>query len=459
MKVSNMNHQAKALVLVAFLLVLSGTFQCSSSYAYEPHDSKKTQTLSPNQLGSFVFRLSGSVHQGSYTVNMEIGNPPMPYTLDMDTGSYVTWIQCDAPCINCLQAPHRPYKPPRIDAALCQDHMCDFVDHPANYPCRQPNDRCHYEVQYADGALSIGLLVRDSFPLHLTTGFSRPTLIFGDFMFSDSLIFRCGFDQRVPPSTLPNVDGILGLGRSPLTIASQLRAQGLIQNVFGHCIGSRDGYLFFGAHSPSPGTVWMQMAGHHRDDYSPGHGDILFDGKVTPLKQLEVVFDSGSTYTIFAPHAYTATLALVRIKLIISTVRNSLRGTPLREINDDTYLPVCWKGPKRYRVVGEVRNYFKHMALLFSRTNNAQLQLPPEAYLIISPSGNVCFGILNGAHLGLENLNLIGGKICTNISLQDKLVIYDNERELIGWVPSNCNARVAHHPNSSSTLPAESPST
>ncbi|CAK9142924.1 unnamed protein product [Ilex paraguariensis] len=72
----------------------------------------------------------------SYTVNMDIGNPPRPYTLDMDTGSYVTWIQCDAPCINCHQAPHRPYKPQRIDAALCKDHMCDFVDHPANYPCR-----------------------------------------------------------------------------------------------------------------------------------------------------------------------------------------------------------------------------------------------------------------------------------------------------------------------------------
>ncbi|CAK9142923.1 unnamed protein product, partial [Ilex paraguariensis] len=200
-----------------------------------------------------------------------------------------------------------------------------------------------HEVQYADGVSSIGLLVRDSFPLLLTTGLSKPTLTFG-----------CGFDQRVPPSTVPNVVGILGLGRSPLTIASQLRAQSLIQNVFSHCLGSRGG-----------------------DYYSPGYGDILFDGKVTPIKHLDVVFDSGSTYTIFAPRAYTATLALVR---------NSLRGTPLRSIND-TFLPVCWKGPKRYRVVGEVRNYFKQMALLFSRINNGQqLQLPPEAYLITSAS-------------------------------------------------------------------------
>lgn len=36
-----------------------------------------------------------------YYVTMNIGNPAKPYYLDVDTGSDLTWLQCDAPCVSC----------------------------------------------------------------------------------------------------------------------------------------------------------------------------------------------------------------------------------------------------------------------------------------------------------------------------------------------------------------------
>ena len=36
-----------------------------------------------------------------YYVTMNIGNPAKPYFLDVDTGSDLTWLQCDAPCQSC----------------------------------------------------------------------------------------------------------------------------------------------------------------------------------------------------------------------------------------------------------------------------------------------------------------------------------------------------------------------
>lgn len=36
-----------------------------------------------------------------YYVTMNIGNPAKPYFLDVDTGSDLTWLQCDAPCRSC----------------------------------------------------------------------------------------------------------------------------------------------------------------------------------------------------------------------------------------------------------------------------------------------------------------------------------------------------------------------
>ena len=48
---------------------------------------------------SAVFPLYGDVYpHGLYYVAMSIGNPPRPYFLDVDTGSDLTWLQCDAPC-------------------------------------------------------------------------------------------------------------------------------------------------------------------------------------------------------------------------------------------------------------------------------------------------------------------------------------------------------------------------
>lgn len=37
-----------------------------------------------------------------YHVTVNIGNPPKPYWLDIDTGSDLTWLQCDVPCVKCL---------------------------------------------------------------------------------------------------------------------------------------------------------------------------------------------------------------------------------------------------------------------------------------------------------------------------------------------------------------------
>lgn len=36
-----------------------------------------------------------------YYVTMSVGEPPKPYFLDIDTGSDLTWLQCDAPCTKC----------------------------------------------------------------------------------------------------------------------------------------------------------------------------------------------------------------------------------------------------------------------------------------------------------------------------------------------------------------------
>lgn len=48
-----------------------------------------------------------------------------------------------------------------------------------------------------------------------------------------------------------------------------------------------------------------------RNYYSPGSATLYFDKRSLGVKSMEVVFDSGSTYTYFAAQPYQATVSAV----------------------------------------------------------------------------------------------------------------------------------------------------
>ncbi|KAL6962173.1 hypothetical protein U1Q18_037127 [Sarracenia purpurea var. burkii] len=349
-------------------------------------------------------------------ITLYIGNPSKPYYLDIDTGSNLTWVQCAASSdAKLLKAPNSPYKP-NNNVLFCKDPLCSFVEQPKEYPCKTPNEQCDYEVHYSDYGSSLGVLVQDSFSLKLTNGSaSKPTLGFG-----------CGYDQEFNgPFPPPYVDGVLGLANGKSSIVSQLRSFGLTRNVIGHCFARQGkGFLFFGDHLLPSGLVWAPMLSTSSNYYSVGPVNLLIDGKTSGPQGLKVIFDSGSTYTYLNPQAYQATLSLMQ---------TALSGKKLIAVKDEN-LPVCWKGAKPFQSVDAVKNNFSPLVLSFTNAKNVAFVLPPEAYLVITSHGNVCLGILNGAQANLGNLNVIG-----DISLLDKLVVYDNERQMIGWTPFNCN--------------------
>ncbi|GFS40116.1 eukaryotic aspartyl protease family protein [Actinidia rufa] len=392
-------------MMIVFLVIFFTTFQGSFGVANQPH--KQAKSKAANGFGSsLIFPVTGDVYpKGYYHVTLNIGRPPKPYFLDIDTGSDLTWLQCDAPCTKCTPAPHTLYKPNK-DLVKCNDPLCASLHWPENKPCESPNDQCDYDVQYADYGSSMGVLVRDTFPL------------------------GCGYNQEVPDSIhLPYTDGVLGLANGKSSIVSQLHELGLTRNILGHCLSTKGGgFLFIGDDDliPSSEVIWIPMLHNPLEKrYMLGPARLLYGRQATRVKGLPVVFDTGSTYSYFNSDAYKATL---------STIENYLNVNQLKDAAEEQSLPVCWKGTKPFKSIRDVKNYFKPLILNFTNAKNLQLQLPPEAYLIITEHGNACLGILNGTQVGLRNLNILG-----DISLQDKMVIYDNEKQQIGWVPANCD--------------------
>ncbi|KAJ8762919.1 hypothetical protein K2173_023048 [Erythroxylum novogranatense] len=407
--------------LVLFFVVSTTIFRGTSSETFLPFSKKKsTQPTAANNPfdSSVLFKVIGNVYPlGYYAALVNIGNPPKTYDFDFDTGSDLSWVQCDAPCTSCTLPRTKQYRP-NHNAMPCSNRLCQAINLPTRN-CHDANDQCDYELKYADGGSSTGVLVMDSFPLPLINGtVIRPALAFG-----------CGYHQEIPfgahPS--PTTAGVLGLGKGETSFVSQLRALNITKNVIGHCLSSQGGgFLFLGDHFvPSKGTSWAPMLHSTENYYVSGPADLLFGGKPTGASGLQLTIDSGSSYTYFSSQVYKTTLNLIQ---------KDLSGKPLKDAPEDKTLPICWKGRKPFKSINDAKSYFQPLALSFKNAKNVQLLLPPEHYLIVSKNGNVCFGILNGTEKGLGNLNLIG-----DIFLQDKLVIYDNERQLIGWAPANCN--------------------
>ncbi|KAE8665750.1 Splicing factor U2af large subunit A [Hibiscus syriacus] len=369
--------QANVFILLLFLSLSSASDQRwrkAMMYAY--NGSSSSSSMMMNRVGSSIlFPIHGNVYPtGYYNVTINIGHPPKPYFLDLDTGSDLTWLQCDAPCVHCIEAPHPLYQPTN-DLVPCKTPLCDALHPPGDYKCESP-DQCDYEVEYADGGSSLGVLVRDVFSLNYTNGIRV----------SPRLAIGCGYDQ-IPGTSNHPLDGILGLGRENRALCHSSEPG----------LGPECRWPLFNPDSKSSACyLWQQ---------------VLLSREMP-------------SYT----SAYQALTALLK---------KELSGRSLKEAPEDQTLPLCWKGRKPFRSVRDAKKYFKtvlSLAFKGSGRRKTQFELHPEAYLIISNKGNVCLGILNGTQIGLQNLNVIG-----DVSMQDRMVIYDNEKQVIGWSPANCD--------------------
>ncbi|RLM56311.1 aspartic proteinase Asp1-like [Panicum miliaceum] len=351
---------------------------------------------------------------GLYYTTVSIGNPPRDYFLDVDTGSDITWVQCDTPCRSCAKGAHPAYRPAQSNIVLASDPLCDRVQ-------RNPNE-CNYDINYADRSSSMGAYVRDS--MQLTSEDSERDSI--------DIVFGCGYDQRgILLDTLENTDGILGLGSRAISLPTQLASRGIISNVFGHCMttdSSGGGYLFLGDdYIPRWGMTWVPVRNGPADNIRRSqlqhvnHGDqqLNVDGKLT-----QVIFDSGSTYTYFPHEAYTNLVA-------------ALKSASPRFVQDDSdnTLPFCMKADFSVRSVDDLQHFFKPLSLqfekrfFFSRTFNIR----PEDYLTISDKGNVCLRVFDGTAIGYDSVIIIGDAF-----LRGKLIAYDNDEDQIGWIDSDC---------------------
>ncbi|KAL6902244.1 hypothetical protein ACP4OV_005120 [Aristida adscensionis] len=180
-------------------------------------------TVSPAQLDD-----DDGAPDAEYLVRFAVGTPPQPVQLELDTGSDLTWTQCE-PCAACFDQA-LPYFNTALSSTLavppCFSSECQALPLSS---CGTQNGwgdfTCVYTYSYADNCVTTGILHRDTFTFAGAAAERSvvPGLAFGCGVFNSG-----SFDL--------NETGIAGFGRGPLSLPSQLKVAN-----FSYCLAAING--------------------------------------------------------------------------------------------------------------------------------------------------------------------------------------------------------------------------
>lgn len=140
----------------------------------------------------------------AYYIKIKLGNPPKTFTLLLDTGSSITWVE-HADCIECINGDAPPWT--GYDEAVSSTSEIVYCD--KNRKCNMATNafckrsgRCEYSLNYISGDCR-GFYFSDT--LYMDDDETR-TDVFEGFIFGGSLIIRGKLEEHT--------HGIFGLGNA-----------------------------------------------------------------------------------------------------------------------------------------------------------------------------------------------------------------------------------------------------
>ncbi|PHT99495.1 hypothetical protein BC332_29283 [Capsicum chinense] len=354
--------------------------------------------------------VKSTIHAGNgeFLMQISIGSPSESYNAIMDTGSDLVWTQCK-PCKECFDQStpiFDPSKSSTFEKISCSNKLCEALPMSS---CGDSN--CEYTYTYGDYSSSEGFLASETFTFGEV---SIPHVAFG-----------CGNDNE--GSGFSQGAGLVGLGRGPLSLVSQLH-----MSRFSYCLTS----INEDADSTSS-TLLMGSIAH--DDYNniittplvknptqPSFYYLSLQGISVGDTQLPInkstfslnkdgtggmIIDSGTTITYLEESAFS----------LLKKVFSSKVNLPVDD-SSSTGLDLCFKLPSN-------TNHIEIPKLIF-HFEGADMDLPADNYMIADSSmGIACLAM--GSSRGMS--------IFGNVQQQNMMVIHDLDEETLSFAPTQCD--------------------
>jgi hypothetical protein len=246
---------------------------------------------------------SGSlIGSGNYFVVVGLGTPKKDLSLIFDTGSDLTWTQCQ-PCARACYKQQDPIFDPSKSTSYynitCTSPDCTQLSTATGYDpgCATLTKSCIYHIQYGDQSFSVGYFSRERLTVTPTDAI-------------DGFLFGCGQNNQ---GLFGGSAGLLGLGRHPISFVQQTSQK--YHKTFSYCLPSTSsgvGHLTFGATSNSyvkytPFSTVSQSNSFYGLDIS----GISVGGTKLPISSSifssgGAIIDSGTVITRLPPTAYAS---------------------------------------------------------------------------------------------------------------------------------------------------------
>ncbi|KAJ8899451.1 hypothetical protein K2173_018425 [Erythroxylum novogranatense] len=260
--------------------------------------------------GAFLLPIQKDHNTRQYTTTIYLKTPLQPTKLLVDLGASFTWVDC-----------YNNYSSISYRHVPCGTSLCDSFHSLACGNCYQPpgpacaNDTCDfYPENSVTRHVNLEAAIIDALALLTTDG-----LVQGPLAVVENYIFSCARTSLLK-GLAKGVSGTAALGRSNISVQSQVRETFAAPNSFALCLsGSRSapGVGFIGSRGPyifSPGidmskslsytpllvnpvqVTVITIFGRPSDEYLIGLTSIKVNGKVVQLNKTLLAIDSDTGY-------------------------------------------------------------------------------------------------------------------------------------------------------------------
>ncbi|CAH8357451.1 unnamed protein product [Eruca vesicaria subsp. sativa] len=342
---------------------------------------------------------------GNYVVSVGIGTPKRDQSLIFDTGSDLTWIQCQ-PCVQTCYSQKEPIFNPSSSSSYynvsCSSAACSSLSSATGNSGSCSASTCVYGIQYGDQSFSVGFLAKEKFTLTTSNVF-------------DGIYFGCGENNQ---GLFTGVAGLLGLGRDNLSFPSQTATT--YNKIFSYCLpssASYTGHLTFGSTGISRSvkftpisTITDGTSFYGVDIVAITVGDQKLAIPATVFTTPGALIDSGTVITRLPPKAYAA-------------LRNAFKArmSQYPSASGVSILDTCFD-LSRFKTVTIPR-------VVFSFRGGAVVELGSTGVLYAISKSQVCLAFAGNSD---DNNAAIFG----NVQQQTLEVVYDGAGGRIGFAPN-----------------------
>ncbi|XP_008220628.1 PREDICTED: aspartyl protease family protein At5g10770-like [Prunus mume] len=345
----------------------------------------------------------------NYIVTVGLGTPAKQLSLIFDTGSDLTWTQCQ-PCAGSCYKQRGPIFDPSLSASYknisCTTASCTQLSSSGiEHGCSSSTSACLYAAGYGDNSFTIGVFGSEKLTL-------TPTDVF------ECFLFGCGLDNE---GLFNGSAGLLGLGRSSISLVEQTANK--YNRLFSYCLpstSSSTGHLTFGHGGSANGVQFTKLITSSQSEsfYGLGLAGIKVGGRqlsIAPsvFSSSGTIIDSGTVITRLPATAYASLRGAFREAMKNYTLTKSF-----------SLLDTC------YDISG--LNTFSYPEIAFVFGDGLTVDLDATGILVLISPSQVCLAF--AGNMDDSDFGIIG-----NVQQKRLEVVYDVVGGKVGFGPAGCH--------------------